>query len=857
MMYGSFHFVHSRRLITALHEAHKAEVIDNLRSILVSPTTPPQPSTTQHPMLVWYSGYLKERHSQVHIAVVYNKWLPSPTRKIINLAIIKKERIQRGKIDDEFVRKTIRGQVDDILSKKSPIELEKLFTNIEGERKVILIDGAPGSGKSTLTVHICQRWSRGELFQEFTVVILVQLRDPAVQSAQSIADLIPCPDIESAQQIASVIKANLGRGILWVLDGWDELPSHLREKSFLRDMIIPPAKSPITQSSVIVTSRPISSGELSELVSSRIEVLGFTWEEQKQYFTECLKGDTKAVDTLMERLSENPAIEGSCYLPLNASIVAHLYLSDGSLPSTVYGIFSSLVQHCLSHYLCQRLGKTQQQARLISLDSLPQELQAPFNQLCKLAFTGISQNKVTFSHSDYETVEDSAVVCEVGLLQATPSILSDGRTVYYNFIHLSIQEMLSAVYISHMPASKQISTFDSLFRDSRFSPVFQFYAAITKLRTSRPFLSKLPYWLCPVPAGVLDLVRKIIKKQRSTPLLVSLLHCLYEAQDPFLCQFVAEQLGSGLYLSHTSLTPVDSLAIGYFLSSVSLITSNAKEFTVHLRNCSLGDAGTKSLMQSICRSIDPHSTVNTHLDIGLQYNGVHEGSASHIAEVLNSTSIVSTLSLGDPIGDKGLQTIFDSFKLNKTLKHLNVSDCGMTDTGVASLADALHTNNTLETLNVSNNAIHEEGASHLSEILNSTSIVSTLLLYSNPIGDKGLQTIFDALKQNKTLKVLEVCDCGMTDTGMASLADALHTNNTLETLSIGGNDAITENGLTYLVEPLSRHSGIVELWIPYHLGGIKPSVTVTLRIPYHLGVDKARKIINEARKRNGLPDIDM
>ena len=656
--------------------------------------------------------------------------------------------------------------MDDILSKKSPIELGKLFMNIEGERKVILIDGAPGSGKSTLTVHICQRWSRGELFQEFTIVILVQLRDPAVQSAQSLADLIPCPNLKLAQEVASEIEANLGRGILWVLDGWDELPSHLREKSFLRDMIIPPAKSPITQSSVIVTSRTISSGELSELVSSRIEVLGFTWEEQRQYFTECLKGDTKAVDTLMERLSENPAIEGSCYLPLNASIVAHLYLSDASLPSTIYGIFSSLVQHCLSHYLCERLGKTQQQARLTSLDSLPQELQAPFNQLCKLAFTGISQNKVTFSHSDFEAVEDSAVVCEVGLLQATPSILSDGRTVYYNFIHLSIQEMLSAIYISHMPASKQISTFDSLFRDSRFSAVFQFYAAITKLRTSRQFLSKLPYWLCPVPAGVLDLVRKIIKnvvkEQQNTliprpqPLLVSLLHCLYEAQDPSLCQFVAEQLGSGLYLGSTSLTPVDSLAIGYFLSSVSLTTRNAKEFTVNLYGCSLGDAGTKSLMQSICRSIDPHSTVNTHLYIILRNNEIHEGSASHIAEVLNSTSIVSTLSLGDPIGDK------------------------------------------------------------------------------------GLQTIFDALKQNKTLKSLDVSYCGMTDTGVASLADALHTNNTLETLNISVNEAITENGLTCLVEPLSRHSGMG-----------------TLLIPYLLGVDKVRKIISEARKRNGLPDINV
>ena len=63
---------------------------------------------------------------------------------------------------------------------------------------MILIDGASGSGKSTLTIHIYRRWSRGELFQEFTIVILVQLRDPAVQTAQSIANLIPYPDVKSA-----------------------------------------------------------------------------------------------------------------------------------------------------------------------------------------------------------------------------------------------------------------------------------------------------------------------------------------------------------------------------------------------------------------------------------------------------------------------------------------------------------------------------------------------------------------------------------------------------------------------------------------------------------------------------------
>ena len=207
------------------------------------------------------------------LQVSANQWLPSPTQKIFNLAIIKKDKIQRGSVDNEFVHKTIRGQVDDILLDKSPIELKDIFKNIEGERKVILIDGAPGSGKSTLTVHICQQWGRGELFNEFTVVILVQLRDPRVQSAQSIAGLLPTKDCTMAEQATREIEANEGSGVLWILDGFDELPSHLQEDSIISTLIRPNLyqENPLPKTAVIVTSRPISSGDLCPVVSSRIE----------------------------------------------------------------------------------------------------------------------------------------------------------------------------------------------------------------------------------------------------------------------------------------------------------------------------------------------------------------------------------------------------------------------------------------------------------------------------------------------------------------------------------------------------------------------------------------------------------
>ena len=742
-----------------LHEANRADLIDELQLIVTLHQIP-----THQPQLVslnldWYGGYLKKQYLEVLFTsqASANKWLPSPTQKIFNLAIIKKEKIQRGRIDDEFVYKTIRGQVDDILLEKSPIELKHLFKDIEGERKVILVDGAPGSGKSTLTVHICQQWGRGELFNQFTVVILVQLRDPMIQGARSIADLLPAKDLATAEQIAKVIVANEGSGVLWILDGYDELPSYVQNDSIISTLIKPKLhqKNPLSKTAVIVTSRPISSGDLCPLVCSRIEVLGFTAKEQRLFFTECLKNNTKAVDTLMERLSGNPAMEGSCYLPLNASIVAHLYLTNGSLPSTIYGIFSSLVQHCLSRHLHERQGISLELAGFESLEGLPYKLQIYFQQLCKLAFTGARDNKVTFSTSDLETLGASKEICELGLLQAVPSIISHGRSVYHNFLHLSIQEMLAAVHISQMPGSKQISTVDSMFNEGRFSAVLQFYAAITKLCISRPFLRLVPRFLRPVPASIYDLVRKITQED-SRALLISLLNCLYEAQNTALSKYVGKQLrdhvggfGVELFLGYISLLPQDCLSIGYFLASIAV--SYKGEFNVNLKFCSLGDTGIKILMQSLYRSLDPHSETTGNLNIDIIDNGITEEGASYIAEVLEATKVLRKLSLEiNPIDDKGLKCIAEALITNTSLIELGLGYCSL--------------------------KITVENGPALTEMLQRNKTLQKLALRGNKaISDDQTSFIIEGLKKNTTLKTLDLEWCSITEEGIRLIQSSTST----------------------------------------------------------------------------------
>ena len=221
----------------------------------------------------------------------------------------------------------------------------------------MLIEGAAGSGKSTLSAHICMQWSEGNLFTEYRLVVLVQLRDPEIHSVKSIADLLPAEEgqTEVANEACKWISSNHGKGVLFILDGWDELPTSLKKDSIFVKLVHGKASHNISflhLSDVLVTSRPVSSGDLHSVVSTRIELLGFTEDELQQYFCDCFQENDKAVQTLLNTIRNNP---GLCYLPLNASIFVHLFKCEKNLPNTRYGTIHELVLSCIYRHLIERL----------------------------------------------------------------------------------------------------------------------------------------------------------------------------------------------------------------------------------------------------------------------------------------------------------------------------------------------------------------------------------------------------------------------------------------------------------------------------------------------------------------------
>ncbi len=145
----------------AFYRAQRLDLVDVGIELLQRPARPTFP-TSSPSSLAQYGGYLRERYTySSNVPTASAQWPPVPIKKPCNLAMIKQETIQRGEIRDEFVRMTITGKVDDILHMKSSVELANIFRIDQMDRKVILIEGAPGSGKSTLSWDICKRWGAG------------------------------------------------------------------------------------------------------------------------------------------------------------------------------------------------------------------------------------------------------------------------------------------------------------------------------------------------------------------------------------------------------------------------------------------------------------------------------------------------------------------------------------------------------------------------------------------------------------------------------------------------------------------------------------------------------------------------
>ena len=296
---------------------------------------------------------------------------------------------------------------------KVPVELRDIFTLDKKRHKVILIEGAPGSGKSTLFWHICQKWSAGELFSQFQMVLLVKLRDCEVQKAEKFEDILPFTD--EKESIAHEIVHHKGEGVLLLFDGWDELPNELQRGSLFQILIENPHKYSLQKVAIVVSSRQISSTGLQQSSSTRIEILGFTHQQIETYVKTSLKSQPKVASSLLNRIQQDPLLQGNCYLPLNIVIITHTFICMGhSLPETFCRIIQELALSCLYRHIKKHTPYGHLYRTLNSFEDLQSDIQDQFRVICEKAYKCLYFSQYSFSDSDMPTL---------GLMQSVQSFV--------------------------------------------------------------------------------------------------------------------------------------------------------------------------------------------------------------------------------------------------------------------------------------------------------------------------------------------------------------------------------------------------------------------------------------------------
>ena len=379
-----------------------------------------------------------------------DKLLTTASKHYIELAVISKKGITR-KQADEFTRKSLHGLTEEILREKAPIALDHILKPREDGRPVrcVLVEGAPGIGKSTLAWEMCHKWEELESVKQCELVVLVCLREKKAQEARCLGDLLPCDATTNMKEILAAIGE--GEGMLIVCDGFDELPREQRQEGSVYMDILKGRL--LAEATIIVTSRPSVSAELWSLcqhnIDRHLEVIGFTRGNIKQYAESVFSGDILAA--FLSYITSNPPIHGMMYIPLNAVIVALIYQdsydTDMPFPTTMTQLFDTLTRSLIRRHLvstcqvpCEYCMPPSLQ-RIEDISKLPPLVAQKLLQLAKVAYESLCKKMYVFTDlgEDFE---------HLGTMKKTSVNVCTGPGCSYSFLHLTLQEYLTALHIA-------------------------------------------------------------------------------------------------------------------------------------------------------------------------------------------------------------------------------------------------------------------------------------------------------------------------------------------------------------------------------------------------------------------------
>lgn len=717
-------------------------------------------------------------------------------------------------------------KIEDILFREQAISLPDIFSPSPQALsphlstllpRVLVVEGPAGVGKSTLVLHICHEWARSaEWLIRFDIVVLVYLRDPAIHNAEVLADILPAPDLELAQSASSKMQASNGNNVLFIFDGWDEFPPHCKKGSLISTIINQPDKLYLQHSTVLITSLP---DQMLYKADQRIEILGFT---QKQVFQYIGNGNRILIKKISQYFKEHPTLKEYCCLPLYVGMLVNVFKTKNVVP--LCDIAHELVYDSVLSCVLKNLKMHQDNNDLhafSSLADLPKDIKFQINQLGKLAYKGVMKTNVVFSEVDLHDVELSTSLPSLGLLQEFDGLLTSSKSVLLSFTSQSVQEFLAAYYLLHLDSQAQLSALKLISDISCLGAVVNYMCVLAKQHTHLDLtkISSLLQFIFDDTPKQLSLHQLISPPFRNIQIHSSTI-MNYSAVAYFIAPLLQVPVSTDVPYQKLSCQfyDIDDVQLKSMLDEVINCAEEKPkgELALEFVRSSISGEGAKLLSAFLQQSL---AVVEILFDDGKIQSEDSDG-LLHLSQALQVNSHLTVLRLKNMnllCNEQNGLTLSEMVKMNKTLKHLDLSENELfSDSGACCILRGLKQNTTLVTLSLHKICLKatEETNHLLSEMLQVNTTLEHLDLSSNlSLSDSGICSIFEGLRSNSTLLHLNICNTNISSEGAVRIADSLqHGSCSLRILDIGMN-SIGTNGFARIADSLEFNRLLEKLLI--------------------------------------------
>ena len=703
------------------------------------------------------SSNIKAVYKATRFSVAKDTWPPEQPNEFTPLVLLHHEHEQSMEHVTAITKALNTGAISDVISatsgdplaiqpslhhhdklrealkaSKTTTDVSQILAPLEINDKpqTILIEGAPGIGKTILLKHIAFSWAEQGILKKYELVLLVHLRDPTVQKMSSLKELFQyfCKHNMEGDEVAICIKhisSNQGKTLTLLLDGYDELPEEVRDNSLIADIL---NRQVLPDCGLVVSSRPHASVLLRKQATLRVDILGFT-EQQRKHYIEHSLNDQSQIKQLTTYLEQHIIISSLCYVPFNIVLLLFLYKQGVTLPNNATQLYNIFICLTIRRHLSKQ-GITTKQP-ITDINNLPEPYGQFIQQLSKLCLYALNNNLLIFTIDQIKQwcpqVESiPGALNAFGLLQAIEHVSIFQTTTTFNFLHLSVQEFLAANHVTTLTPDEEFAILNEYFWTDSHTNLFTMYLTLTQGQRSslRTFLS-----------GGDDTIAIHSKFLDDQTKCIQLYRCFNEASgDDHVCRTIERKFSNGIIFFSfftTTLSTNDIENIATLLSC-----SSIKQWKrLDLAGCHIRDAGLHIIHRTITSSLASSITIE---QLRLNYNDLSSSSDGCLAGIVitcgvkwldisyNKTigqteeffpTILSPSSLMiEILGIVGIQLsntaailIFTLLKDKMTkLKKLDMADNDVTDNACDVIAETLQVNSTLEYLNIHGNEISKE-----------------------------------------------------------------------------------------------------------------------------------------------------